>query len=115
MDLMSLQNINDYRYQLSIKPIKNLKLQSDFHILYLDTPKDSLYSAARTVTRTASAGSSGVSDHVGNEIDLSADYKLNSYASFQLGCSHLFPGAYLKDTGANNDANFVYLQTVLSF
>ena len=115
MDLMSLQNINDYRYQFSVKPIKNLKLQADFHVLYLDTPKDSLYSAARTVTRTAAAGSSNVSDHVGNEIDLSADYKLNVYASIQLGYSHLFPGGYLKDTGVNNDADFVYFQTVLSF
>ena len=115
MDLMSLQNINDYRYTFSMKPMKKLKVQADLHMLYLDTPKDSLYSAARTVTRTAAAGSSNVSDHVGNEIDLSGDYKLNNYVAFQAGYCRLFPGGYLKDTGANNDADYVYFQTTISF
>ncbi len=115
MDLMSLQNINDYRYQISIKPMKKLKLQADFHALYLDTPKDSLYSSARTVTRTAPAGSSSVSAHVGNEVDLSGDYKFNNYVSMQAGYSHLYHGAFLKNTGANNDADFVYWQTTVSF
>jgi hypothetical protein len=115
MDLVSLQNINDYRYTFSMKPMKKLKLQADFHVLYLDTPKDSFYSVARTVTRTAPASLSGVSDHLGNEIDLTADYKLNNYANFSMGYGHLFPGGYLKDTGANNDVDFFYFQTTLSF
>ncbi len=114
MDLMSLQNINDYRYTVSVKPNKKLKLQTDLHLLYLDTPKDSLYSAARTVTRTAPAGSSGVSAHVGNEVDLTGDYKFNNNINFGIGYCHLFPGGYLKDTGANNDADFFYLQTTIS-
>ena len=114
MDLISLQNLNDYRYQISIKPTKKLKLQSDFHLLYLDTPKDSFYSASRTVIRTAVAGSTGISSHVGNEIDLSADYKLNNYMSFSTGYCHLFAGAYLKDTGSNNDADFFYFQTTIA-
>ncbi len=115
MDLMSLQNINDYRYQISIKPHKKWKLQADLHFLFLDTPKDSLYSAARGVTRTAAASSSNVSAHVGNEVDLSADFRLNPYTMIQTGYSHLFHGAYLEDTGANNDADFFYLQTIVSF
>ncbi len=114
MDLISLQNLNDYRYQISIKPTKKLKLQSDFHIIYLDTPKDSFYSAARTVTRTTSAGSSGLSSHVGNEVDFSGDYKLNKYVSLQAGYSHLFAGDYLKSTGGNNDADFIYFQTTIT-
>ena len=115
MDLMSLQNMNDYRYQISIKPTKTLKLQADFHMLYLATTKDSFYSAARTVTRTTPAGLLDVSNHVGDEVDLTADYKLNNYVSFQQGYCHLFHGAYLKDTGTNNDADFFYFQTTVSF
>ncbi|HLD69293.1 MAG TPA: alginate export family protein [Candidatus Omnitrophota bacterium] len=114
MDLMSLQNINDYRTTMSVKPNKKLKLQSDLHLLYLDTPKDSLYSAARTVTRTSVAGSSDVNAHVGNEVDLTADYKFNNNINFGVGYSHLFAGGYLKDTGANNDADFFYFQTIIS-
>jgi len=115
MDFISLQNMFDYHYQISINPMKKLKLQSDFHLLYLATAKDSFYSAARGVTRTTPAGLVGVSNHVGNEIDLSADYKLNAYLGFQGGYSHLFPGVYLKDTGTNNAADFLYFQTTVAF
>ncbi|MCR4337191.1 MAG: alginate export family protein, partial [Candidatus Omnitrophica bacterium] len=75
MDLISLQNLNSYAFQLSAKPNKKLKLQADLHMLYLDTPKDSLYSASRAVTRTAVASASDVSSHVGQELDLLMDYK----------------------------------------
>lgn len=114
IDFISLQNLNDYRYQLSFKPHKKLRVQTDLHLIYLDTPKDSWYSAGRTVTRTASAGSLEVNPHVGNEIDLLADYKLNNYCNISLGYSRFFAGGYLKETGANDDADFVYLQTTFS-
>lgn len=115
MDLIALQNMNDYRFTLSVKPHKKWKLQADVHMLYLQTAKDAFYSAGRTVTRTPPAGKTGVSRHVGNEIDLSVDFKLNNYVSFHSGYSHLFHGAYLEDTGANHDPDFVYFQTTVAF
>lgn len=114
MDFISLQNLNDYRFQVSAKPHKKLKLQADWHMIYLDTPKDSWYSAGRTVTRTASVSLSDVSPHVGNEIDLVADYKFNNNVSMHAGYSHFFAGKYLQETGANDDADFVYVQTTFS-
>lgn len=114
MDFISLQNINDYRLQVSAKPTKKLKWQADWHFIFLDTPKDSFYSAGRTVTRTAGAGSSDVSPHVGDEIDLVTDYKLNNYISLHVGYSHFFAGKYLQETGANEDADFFYFQTTLA-
>ena len=114
MDFISLQNLNDYRFQISAKPTKKLKLQGDLHLIFLDTPKDSFYSAARAVTRTAAASLSDVSPHVGNEIDLTVDYKLNNYVNVHAGYSHFFAGKYLQETGANDDADFVYVQTTLA-
>ena len=112
MDFISLQNLNDYRFQISAN--KKLKLQGDLHLIFLDTPKDSFYSAARAVTRTAAASLSDVSPHVGNEIDLTVDYKLNNYVNVHAGYSHFFAGKYLQETGANDDADFVYVQTTLA-
>ena len=89
-------------------------MQGDLHLIFLDTPKDSFYSAGRAVTRTAAAGLSGVSPHVGDEIDLTADYKINNYVNVQAGYSHFFAGKYLQETGANDDADFLYVQTTLS-
>lgn len=110
-DLISLQNLNDYRLQVSAKPHKKLKVQGDYHMIYLDTVKDSYYSVGRTVVRTATGH---VDDHLGNEIDLTADMKFNDMINIGVGYSHLFTGGYLKDTGANDDVDFFYLQTVFS-
>lgn len=114
IDFISLQNLNDYRFQISAKPHKKLKLQGDLHLIFLDTPKDSLYSAGRAVTRTAAASLSDVSPYVGNEIDLTADYKFDNNVSVHGGYSHFFAGQYLQETGANDDADFFYVQTTLS-
>ena len=112
MDLVSLQNINNYRFQLSVNPTDKLKLQSDFHLIYLDSSKDNLYAANRTIKRATAAGAGS---HVGNEVDLTGTYKFNQYADVLVGYSHLFAGDFLKDTGSADDADYVYVQTTLSF
>ena len=114
IDFISLQNLNDYRFQVSAKPHKKLKLQADWHLIYLDTPKDAFYSASRAVTRNPPAGVTDVNTHVGNEIDLLTDYKLNNYTSLHVGYSHFFSGKYLQETGTNDDADFFYFQTTIS-
>ncbi len=111
IDFVSLQNTNQFHYQLSAKPHKKLKLQAEWHRFYLDTVKDSYYNAARSVVRTATTA---VDDHLGDEIDLTADYKLNNSTAIQVGYSHFFSGDYLAETGANDDADFVYVQTTFS-
>ncbi len=113
MDRVSLQNLNDYRLQFGVKPTSKLDLQTDLHLIYLDTAKDSLYNAGRGVTRTAAA--SDVNTHVGNELDLLAQYKMCEYADFLAGYSHFFAGKYLEETGAADDGDFFYVQTTLNF
>lgn len=111
IDFVSLQNTTQFHYQVMAKPHKKLKLQADWHAFYLDTVKDSYYNAARAVVRTAATS---VDDHLGNEIDATADYKLNDYTAIQVGYSHFFAGDYLRETGADDDADFVYVQTTFS-
>lgn len=111
IDFISLQNLNNYRYQISAKPTKKLKIQGDVHLIYLDTVKDSYYSVGRAVVRTAATG---VDNHLGNEVDLTADYQVNEWVNVGVGYSHFFAGDYLRETGADDDADFFYLQTVLA-
>ncbi len=115
MDLAALQNLNDYRFSLSINPSQKLKMTADLHMMYVDTPKDSLYAANRSAARTATAGLSQVNAHAGNEIDVWASYKICPYASLALGYSHFFAGQYLADTGANDDADFAYTALTFNF
>lgn len=112
MDFVSLQNIHDYRFVFNVFPFKKLELEANWHMFYLDSPKDNLYAANQTVKRSTAAGAD---DHVGNEIDLLAKYKICDYADFWVGYSHLFAGNFLADTGSSDDADFVYVQTTLSF
>lgn len=112
MDFVSLQNINNYRFQLNTFPTKQLELEANLHLIYLDTPKDNLYGANQAIKRATVAGADS---HVGNEVDLLAKYKINNYANVAVGYSHLFAGNYLKDTGASDDADFAYVMTTLSF
>lgn len=112
MDFVSLQNINNYRFQFTVFPAKKLELEADLHLIFLDTPKDNLYGANQSVKRSTTPGAS---THVGNEIDLLGKYKVCSFAEIMFGYSHLFAGDFLKSTGKSDDADFVYVQTTLNF
>jgi hypothetical protein len=113
MDRVGLQNLNNYQFQASVKPTKKLKLQSDLHMIYVDTPKDSFYNAGRGVQRTATG--TDVNTHVGNEVDLTGNYKVCDYADLLVGYSHFFAGKYLQETGANDDGDFFYVETTFNF
>lgn len=113
MDFVSLQNIHDYRFQIKADPAKKLNLSADYHLFYLDTYKDNLYSAARTIKRSTKAG---VDDtYVGSEIDLLAKYQATKFMGIWAGYSHFFAGDFLNQTGADDDADFVYAQTTFNF
>lgn len=112
MDRISLQNINDYRFQLGVKHGNKLSVETEFHLFYLDTSEDSLYAADRSVLRAASPGADA---HIGNEIDFLTDYKVNNYISLLAGYSHFFAGDFLNAARAGNDGDFFYIQTTLNF
>lgn len=113
MDRASLQNLRDFRVTVSGKPTEKLKLQADFHVLFLDETADSLYNAGRKASRTAA--SPGVDDHVGNELDLLLKYNAGENIKLLAGYSHFFTGDFLTETGSDDDGDFFYLQATLSF
>lgn len=82
------------------------------HFIYLDSPKDNLYGANRAIKRATTARADA---YVGSEVDLLAKYQVTRFMSTMIGYSRLFAGDFLKDTGSSDDADFVYIQTTLSF
>lgn len=113
LDRASLQNLNNYRFQASIKPTKKLYLQTDAHFLFLDESADSYYNVARKVARTAATPD--VDKFLGTDLDFIAKYTLRQDLKLLLGYSHFFTGGFLRDTGANDDANYFYAQTIFNF
>ena len=68
-----------------------------------------------TRVRTLNAAARAADSYAGSEIDLLATYKPVKFLTLVAGYSHFFAGAYLHDTGADDDADFGYVQALISF
>lgn len=113
IDFVSLQNINAYNLKLNLSPAKKFSLQGDYWLFYLDETTDAAYNAGRGVLRAASQRAG--SGYLGSEADVVAKYNWNKNIQLEGGYSHFFAGTFLARTGANDDADFFYLQSLLKF
>ena len=127
MDLSSLQNMNDVRLALTLKPKPSLSLALEYHLHILDHTSDFWYNVAgvpRNFTGAAVGSGSGYrinpsySATVGQEIDFVAGWSVTHYAQVELGLSHYFRGDYIKEslrTVGSKDASYAYLQLTMNF
>jgi hypothetical protein len=116
-DLVGRQNIQDWNFQLTAQPYEKLTLLAWWHIFHLDDAHDALYNSAGAATRRSATGTAG--SDVGEELDLTALYRLSMHAEILFGYSHFFAGDFISDTAAPglsaDDADFVYTQFVFRF
>lgn len=111
MDVFSWQNLHNVAISLSATPMKKLKVQADLQMFWLADTSDGWYRAnGTTLVRPITPGADS---YAGTEFDLTINYKATKNLSFQAGYSHFFAGSYLGDTGAEDDADFVYVQAQL--
>jgi hypothetical protein len=144
MDIFDWRNLHDARVSFSVKPRKDLEVTLDYHAYWLAETTDYWYSGnsgnstlrtttPSTKTTTTTTNSKGVTttkttttagkdvrtvganNFAGHELDLTANWKVNKHFSLLFGYSHFFAGQYLRDTGANDDADFGYVQATISF
>ncbi len=115
IDFFRWQNVKECAFFMDFVPIKNrLNGSLQYHRYYLDDTSDSWYNSSGNKIRTSAVGQH-VSDYVGDEVDLRMNYKLFSFLTLEGGYAHFFCGEYVKDTGTSDDADWVYLQTVVTF
>ena len=116
MDVFSWQNMQDLEISFKCSPTKKLTAKAEFHAFWLASTDDSWYRANGIATvRPLTPVARGASDSVGYEADVTLTYTVSKNLSFEGGYSHFFAGDYLSDTGASDDADFVYLQTSITF
>ena len=116
MDVFSWQNMQDLELSFKCSPTKKLTAKAEFHAFWLASTDDSWYRANGIATvRPLTPVARGASDSVGYEADVTLTYTVSKNLSFEGGYSHFFAGDYLSDTGASDDADFVYLQTTITF
>jgi hypothetical protein len=127
MDLSSLQNIEDFRLSLSLKPSAVTSLAIDVHQQYLETTRDYWYNPAGVPRNTpgAAPGSGrgfgvnpGYNSNLGQELDVIAGWAVVHGLLLEAGCAHFFRGGYIRQSfravGAK-DANYGYVQLTANF
>ena len=120
MDLASLQNLQDVRAILTLKPTVRSSVAVEGHGLWLANKNDAFYNVgggARTTGGYAVNNTRG--NFLGEEIDVIAGYAVTRFAQLEAGYGHFFTGEYidksLAGVGGSKDADWVYLQTTIKF
>ncbi len=117
MDTTGWINMHNPQLNISFTPTPKLKVMLDYHLYWNANNADSWYRVNGTTrVRPLNAASTGAnSTFRGQEIDLTAIYKLNPHVALQAGYSYFIAGDYLKATGAHSNAQFGYLQVQIDF
>jgi hypothetical protein len=83
-----------------------------FEGFWLATSHDNLYAGSGAVAVPAHPGASR---HIGNEVDIAAEYQMNKQLSFGFGSARIFSGAFLKTTTPGHDFSYPYGYVEYSF
>ena len=123
MDLWGLRNIHSGRVVGSIKPLKQLTLSTEYHLIWLADTHDYFYPESGSGRSSNSYGRNPQFDSfVGSELDVLATFAPTSYTEVQLGYGHFFVGDYIRQSvnsvpanGGAVDANWFYAQLKFNF
>ncbi|TLD41363.1 MAG: hypothetical protein JETT_2370 [Candidatus Jettenia ecosi] len=120
IDLISWQNIHDFRGNIKVVPTNKLTVQVDYHYFLLDEEEDGWYFASgllATGTRPGGVGGSYTSndDNLAQEIDLTVSYDLYKNVKILAGYSFFRPEDWIEDEIDDIDTHWGYLQTTVTF
>ena len=112
IDFASLRNLDHLEANLTVKPAKPLTLVATHHWFFRDTNKSAWFNAVQGVIRAAGVNAS---ETLGQETDLLAKWQVSTHVDTLMGYSHFYAGAFVRDTGPSDHANFFYWQTTVKF
>src|SRR5258708_2937145 len=127
MDMVSLQNIQDLAFNLSLKPNQRMSICLMGNIFWLADTHDNSYTVAGTprgLTAATPHNGFGVnpqySNFVGTEFSVVAGVAVTRWLQFEEGYGHFFHGDYIQQTWSapgfgSRDADFSYAQLNLTF
>jgi hypothetical protein len=113
MDVFSWQNMHDLELSVKAQPVKAVTVKAEYHAFWLATTDDAWYRANGVTTVRSITPSAD--NYAGSETDLTVTWNVNKHFQVEGGYSHFFAGSYHDDTGADDDADFGYLQAKLTF
>jgi hypothetical protein len=104
-DLIGRRNLMQYRVSSEEVPAKKWRFKQQFEGYFLATADDNLYADSGAIFVPAHPGASR---HVGNELDLVAEYTLNKGLNCGFGYARMFVGPFLRTTTPGHDYSYPY-------
>jgi Alginate export len=104
-DQVGRRNLVQFRAGVEEAPTKKWKLKQAFEGYWLATSNDNFYASSGAIAIPARPGASR---HIGNELDLVAEYEMNKGLTFGFGYARLFAGQFLKTTTQGHDYSYPY-------
>jgi hypothetical protein len=105
-------NINSPGYRLGFSPLNNVQASLSHRFFWLAQSKDA-WTTANLQDKTGKSG-----DYLGQQLDLSARWDVNSSLNLETGWTHLFKGQFAR-TAPNapnaQDIDYFYVQSLLRF
>lgn len=105
-DQFGWRNIQDIRAGVDEKIAKKWTLTEMFDDFWLATKNDAVYGSSGALSIAAHPGAT--SGHLGEELDLIAEYKQNRHITYGFGFCHLFTGQYLNQATPGKDYNYPF-------
>lgn len=118
VDVIGRQNIIDLHPGVELTLLQNksyakkLSLRTDYHLFWRESDDDAVYGVQGQIQR---ADNGSDERFVGSEIDLLLNWQVNPNLAAYLGYSHFFAGDFIRDTGPDEDINFVYAAATYTF
>ena len=104
-DLVDRKNLVQFRVGVEENVGKKWKFKQAFEGYWLATSNDNFYASSGSISVPAHPGASR---HIGNELDLVAEYQMNKGLNFGFGYARLFAGQFLKTATLGHDYSYPY-------
>lgn len=115
-DLVSWQNMHDFRGNIKVSPTKKLTVQADYHYFLTAEEGDGWYLANASLASARPAGGYDTSDdELAQEVDLTVSYDLYKNVKILAGYSYFAAGDWIESNIGDTDTNWAYLQTTVTF
>ncbi len=111
-DLVGRRNLVQFRVGVEENVGKKWKFKQAFEGYWLATSNDNFYASSGAISVPAHPGASR---HIGNELDLVAEYQMNKGLNFGFGYARLFAGQFLKTTTTGHDYSYPYAYVEYNF
>ncbi len=115
IDLLSWQNMHDFRWNVKVVPTNKLTVQVDYHYFLLAQEEDGWYLANGTLAIPRGAGYDDDENDLAQEIDLTVSYQLYKNVAILAGYSFFKAEDWIEDNIGDIDTSWGYIQTTVTF